>query len=60
LTHLRGQDVELRRRRSEYNSRRWVLDLIDVERPVASVAADLGVSDQTVYTRRILLRAIQP
>ena len=33
-------------------SRRRVLDLIDVGRPVASVAADLGVSDQTIYTWR--------
>ncbi len=32
--------------------RRKVLDLIAAGRPVASVAADLGVSDQTIYTWR--------
>lgn len=32
--------------------RRKVLDLIAAGRSVASVAADLGVSDQTVYTWR--------
>ena len=32
--------------------RRKVLDLIAAGRSVASVAADLGVSDQTIYTWR--------
>ncbi len=32
--------------------RRKVLDLIAAGRSVASIAADLGVSDQTVYTWR--------
>jgi len=32
--------------------RRKVLDLIAVGRSVASIAADLGVSDQTIYTWR--------
>jgi transposase len=29
--------------------RRKVLDLVDAGRPVAQVAADLGISDQTMY-----------
>ena len=32
--------------------RRKVLDLVAVGRSVASIAADLGVSDQTIYTWR--------
>ena len=32
--------------------RRRVLDLVTAGRSVASVAADLGVSDQTIYTWR--------
>jgi len=32
--------------------RRRVLDLLAVGRSVASVAADLGVSEQTIYNRR--------
>ncbi|MFI1517805.1 transposase [Kitasatospora cineracea] len=32
--------------------RRKVLDLIDAGRPVKQVAADLGISDQTVYVWR--------
>ncbi len=32
--------------------RRRVLDLIAAGRPVASIASDLGVSDQTIYTWR--------
>jgi transposase-like protein len=32
--------------------RRKILDLLAAGRPVASVAGDLGVSDQTIYTWR--------
>ena len=32
--------------------RRKVLDLVAAGRSVASIAADLGVSDQTIYTWR--------
>lgn len=39
----KGYPVEFRRR---------VLDLIDAGRPVAEVAHDLGISDQTVYNWR--------
>ena len=38
------------RYRSEFRCK--VLDLIAVGRSVASIAADLGVSDQTIYTWR--------
>ena len=39
----RGYPVEFRRR---------VIELIDAGRKVAEVAADLGISDQTIYTWR--------
>ena len=32
--------------------RRKVIDLVEAGRPVAQVAADLGISEQTVYTWR--------
>lgn len=32
--------------------RRKVLDLVAAGRPVAQVAADLGISDKTIYTWR--------
>ena len=32
--------------------RRKVLDLVAAGRPVAQIAADLGISDQTIYTWR--------
>jgi len=32
--------------------RRKVLDLLDAERSVAEIAADLGVNGQTIYNRR--------
>lgn len=32
--------------------RRRVLDLVDAGRPVADIARDLGISDQTVYNWR--------
>ncbi len=32
--------------------RRKVLDLVGAGRPVAQIAADLGISDQTIYTWR--------
>jgi transposase len=33
--------------------RRKVLDLVAAGRPVAQIAADLGISDQTIYTWRM-------
>ncbi|MCB1032169.1 MAG: transposase, partial [Acidimicrobiales bacterium] len=32
--------------------RRRVLDLVDAGRPIADIARDLGISDQTVYNWR--------
>ncbi|MBF6341059.1 transposase [Nocardia abscessus] len=32
--------------------RRKVLDLVAAGRPIAQIAADLGISDQTIYTWR--------
>jgi len=39
-------------RRYPYEFRRKVLDLIEAGRPVVAVAAQLGVSDQTIYNWR--------
>jgi transposase-like protein len=39
----RGYPAEFRRR---------VVDLVDAGRPVAAVAAELGISDQSIYTWR--------
>lgn len=39
-------------RRYPVEFRRKVLDLIEARRPVAEIAAQLGVSDQTIYNWR--------
>ncbi|WP_157229136.1 transposase [Nocardia brevicatena] len=39
-------------RRYPEEFRRKILDLVAAGRPVAQVAADLGISDQTIYVRR--------
>src|SRR3954452_6313579 len=40
------------RRATPPEFRRKVIDLVEAGRPVAQVAADLGISEQTVYTWR--------
>src|SRR3954453_4977674 len=42
--------TQCRRATSEF--RRTVIDLVEAGRPVAQVAADLGISEQTVYIWR--------
>jgi transposase len=39
-------------RRYPVEFRRKVLDLVEAGKPVAEIAAQLGVSDQTIYNRR--------